>query len=176
MNRAQLQHVILELSERFGLELVFVVGSSAVFATLPDATDEALTVTRDVDIAVPPGAAFSADHIDRVMGEGSDFDEQNGYYAQGVGMETPKFAPAGWVDRARSIRIGKTTARCMEIHDLALAKYGAGREKDLEFTQALARLGAVDRAVLEQRLGLIDTTQGHRDLIAGRIARDFATA
>lgn len=176
MNRDQLQHVILELGERFGLPLVFVVGSSAVFASLPEATDEALTATRDVDVALPDGAPIKGDQIDWVMGEGSDFDTANGYYAQAVGLDTPKFAPKGWMGRTKAVRVGKTTAQCMEIHDLALAKYGAGREKDLEFTTALARLGAVRRELLEERLQSVECPADYRAVIAGRIARDFGPA
>jgi len=174
MNLHQLRHVILEVGERFGVDLVYVVGSSAIFATLPAASDSALTATRDVDLALPPAAPVSADQIEFVMGEGSDFDAAYGYYAQGVDLGTPKFAPAGWQDRAIELRVGKVTARCMAIHDLALAKYGAGREKDLQFNRALATLGALARTVLEDLLPDVDTTPEHRGLIAARIARDFA--
>lgn len=174
MNREQLQHVIFELNRRFGLELVYVVGSSAVFATLPQVSDMALTVTRDVDIALPPGAPVTTDQIDFVIGEMSAFDNEYGYYAQGVGLETPKFAPKGWMDRTVAIRVGAITARCMEIHDLALAKYGAGREKDLEFTRVLAKIGAVSRAILEARLTFVDASAELRALIVRRIEADFA--
>lgn len=174
MDLAQLRHVILELGERFDLKQVYVVGSSAVFASLPSTTDVALTATRDVDLALPLGEALPPNQIEFVLGEGSDFDVQHGYYAQAVDLSTPKYAPAGWQARAVELRVGRTTARCMAIHDLALAKYGAGREKDLEFTRALSKLGAVSRDTLERLLESVDTTTEHRALIAARIGRDFA--
>jgi hypothetical protein len=61
----------------------------------------------------------------------------------------------------------------MDVHDLALSKYGAGREKDLEFTRALARVGATKREVLQSRLADVETTDTHRAQIAARIDRDF---
>lgn len=174
MDLDQLRHVILELGERFGLKLVYVVGSSAVFASLPSATDSTLTATRDVDLALPLGDPFPPDQIEFVLGEGSDFDAKHGYYAQAVDLNTPRYAPAGWQARTVALRVGRTTARCMSIHDLALAKYGAGRDKDLDFTRTLAKLGAISRATLEQMLASVDTTAEHRALIAARIGRDFA--
>ncbi len=80
------------------------------------------------------------------------------------------------MQRAVALRVGSIDARCMEIHDLALSKYGAGREKDVEFTKALVRLRALFRPTLEGRLDSIATTTEHRELIAARIARDFASS
>ena len=53
LRRRQLQHIILEVGERFALTEVFVIGSSAILAVLPDPPEGALTSTRDVDI-IPP--------------------------------------------------------------------------------------------------------------------------
>lgn len=173
MNRRQLEHVIDEIERRFGLEIVYVVGSSAVFASIPDLPPDALPSTRDVDLAVPPGAAFDANHVDFVLGEGSDFDAEYGYYVQGVGLETPTFAPEGWTERAVEIRRGRTLAKCIELHDLALSKYGAGRDKDLEFTRSLVSRKLLDRDLLLRRLESVATTPELRRTIAGRIDRDF---
>jgi hypothetical protein len=47
---------------------------------------------------------------------------------------------------------GPTTGLCLEIHDLAISKYVAGREKDLEFTRELARRRMTDVPTLLARL------------------------
>jgi hypothetical protein len=44
------------------------------------------------------------------------------------------------------------------VHDLAIAKYAAGREKDRDFTRALVRHGMVRRDVLDQRLATTTLT------------------
>ena len=174
MNLTQLRHVIFELGERFDVRVVYIVGSSAVLASIPAPEQDELVATRDVDVALPAGAPISIDRIDFVVGEGSDFDQQHGYYAQGVSLTTPTYAPTGWVQRTVAIRVGKVTANCMELHDLALAKYGAGREKDLAFSRALAGTGALSRDVLIERLAAVQTIASHRDLIEARIEADFA--
>ena len=135
MNLTQLRHVIFELGERFDVRVVYIVGSSAVLASIPAPEADELVATRDVDVALPAGAPISIDRIDFVVGEGSDFDQQHGYYAQGVALTTPTYAPGRLAPAHVAIRVGKVTANCMELHDLALAKYGAGREKDLAFTR-----------------------------------------
>ncbi len=67
MKLRQLRHVILEPGERFDLRTVYVVGASAVFASIEDPQDPALITTRDVDIALPSDAPVSADRIDFVI-------------------------------------------------------------------------------------------------------------
>jgi hypothetical protein len=53
MRCRELQHIILEVGARFALREVFVIGSSAILAVMPDPPEGALTATRDVDI-IPP--------------------------------------------------------------------------------------------------------------------------
>ncbi|MBS1856692.1 MAG: hypothetical protein JST11_15090 [Acidobacteria bacterium] len=85
--------------------------------------------------------------------------------------------PAGWRDRLILVA-GENTrfvrGWCLEIHDLAISKYVAGREKDLEFTRALVAHDMVHRDVLEQRLAETALEPGLRSLAAARIGRDFA--
>jgi len=63
--------------------------------------------------------------------------------------------PHGWRDRLILVS-GENTrfirGWCLEIHDLAIANCPTGREKDRDFTRALARHAMVLREVLEQRL------------------------
>jgi hypothetical protein len=59
------------------------------------------------------------------------------------------------------------------VHDLAIAKYAAGREKDRDFTRALARHRMMRREVLDRRLAATDLASEIRILAASRIAADF---
>ena len=97
MRRRELQHVILEVGRRFNLKEVFIIGSAAILATMPEPPEGALTMTRDVDI-IPPGDDDErlADQISFVLGEASPFDEEYGYHAQGVSSKTPTYAPRNW--------------------------------------------------------------------------------
>lgn len=169
MQRDQLQHVILEIGRRFDLRDFYVVGSAAILAVLPDPPAGALTATRDVDVIPPGDDEQLADRISFVLGEASDFDIEHGYYAQGVSLRTPTFAPTDWPSRALPVRVADYTAWCMEPHDLVLSKLGAGREKDLEFARDVAQLGLVRRDELLARLGSVGCTDEHRRQITARV-------
>lgn len=59
--------------------------------------------------------------------------------------------PAGQLDR-RILAPGETT---LELHDLAVAKLAAGREKDKAFVAALIRSGLLDVGVIQARVLLL---------------------
>ena len=59
--------------------------------------------------------------------------------------------PAGWKDRLIPVRnknTGAGTALCLEIHDLAVSKLVAGREKDLSFVGGLLRHHLADTQII----------------------------
>ena len=58
--------------------------------------------------------------------------------------ETTAVLPHGWRDRLILVSNENThfiKGWCLEVHDLAISKYVAGREKDIDFCRALARHG-----------------------------------
>jgi hypothetical protein len=92
--------------------------------------------------------------IDGAIGELSDFHQTFGCYAQGVSPQTA-ILPAGWERRLVRLSTPNTegaTGLCLDAHDMALSKYAAGREKDIEFNRELLRHGIVDRRTLALRL------------------------
>ena len=99
-----------------------------------------------------------ADRVDGAIGELSSFHEMNGYYAQGVSISTAVL-PVGWEDRVVPLDRQDAHpgyARCLETHDLVVAKLVAGREKDVEFAEVLIAAHMVDPDVLEARAATID--------------------
>ena len=175
MNRGQLQHMILEVGRRFDLEAFYIVGSAAILAAAPESPPGALTATRDVDVMPPDDDPVLIDRIDYVLGEASEFDDEYGYYAQGVDSKTPAYAPGNWKDRTIPLTVEETyTGRCMEPHDLVLSKLGAGREKDMEFARSAARLGLVEKETLLSRLSEeVDCADEIRQLIGSRVQALF---
>ena len=153
MNRAQLEHIIRAAGTIADVDELVVIGSQAILGEFPDAPHE-LLVSNEADV-YPLTHADRSDLIDGTIGEGSPFEREFGYYAHGVG-ETTAILPAGWRDRMILVT-GENTrfvkGWCLEVHDLAIAKYAAGREKDLDFTQVLAREHMVSHHVLLERLG-----------------------
>jgi len=54
--------------------------------------------------------------------------------------ETTATLPTGWIERLVPIKnenTGGATGWCLEVHDLAVAKLVAGREKDVDFVRVL---------------------------------------
>ncbi|HXS94045.1 MAG TPA: DUF6036 family nucleotidyltransferase [Candidatus Limnocylindrales bacterium] len=175
MTRAQLEHIIRAAGAIANVQDLVVIGSQAVLGQFPNAPDE-LLVSNEADV-FPRGDAALSDVIDGSIGEGSPFQREFGYYAHGVD-ETTAILPDGWRDRLILVT-GENTrfvrGWCLEINDLAVSKYAAGREKDLDFTRTLARYRLVTRETLERRVALttsIDSAM--RGRILARIQRDFA--
>ncbi|WP_425067126.1 hypothetical protein [Reyranella sp.] len=99
MNRAALEHLIRAASAITQERDLVIVGSQAILGTMPMAPTVApeLCVSREADI-YPMQRPELADLIDGAIGYGSAFDEQFGYYADGVGPETAVL-PKCWQTR-----------------------------------------------------------------------------
>ncbi len=176
MNRAQLEHIIRAAGSIANDEDIVVIGSQAILGQFPDAPSK-LLVSTEADV-YPSSHPERSDLIDGTIGEGSPFQLEFGYYAHGVGPETAVL-PEGWRDRLIMV-CGENTrfvrGWCLEVHDLAIAKYAAGREKDREFTRILVASGMLQFRVLQQRLAQTSLEPQLRHLIQERISADFRPA
>lgn len=84
------------------------------------------------------------------------FHQTFGYYAHGV-SDAVATLPEGWRERLipyQTINMGSAAALCLEVHDLAVSKLVAGRDKDLSFIRALIHHGMADSGTLRERLAL----------------------
>ena len=174
MKRSELEHLIRAAGAIADDAEIVVIGSQAILGQFPHAPSP-LLVSAEADL-FPLHRPELADLIDGSIGEGSSFHQLFGYYAQGVGERTAVL-PKGW--RERLVRIanantGGVTGLCLEVHDLAISKYVAGREKDLEFTRELARQRMTDSATLLARLKETAVAKELRTTIEARILRDAA--
>lgn len=173
MDADRFRFLIERIGRETGREYILVVGASAIVPLLRPNPAVTLTRTHDVDVFIDVDDS-EQDRISFLLGEGSPFEEMHGIYAQPVDFETPRFAPRHWVSHTLAFRFEGVTALCMEPHDLALSKYGAGREKDLEFTRVLAAEGYIQKETLLSRLNDVECTEALRGLIRIRIEADFA--
>jgi hypothetical protein len=173
MTRSELEHVIRAAGAIADDREIVVIGSQSVLGQFPDAPP-ALLASMEADV-YPRNRPGRADLIDGAIGEGSHFHEQFGYYAQGVG-ETTATLPKGWsgrLVRVKNANTGGIEGLCLEVHDLAISKYVAGREKDLAFTATLARQGMTRKETLLERAAQTKLAPALRKLVEGRIGRDF---
>ena len=85
-------------------------------------------------------------------GTGRPCAQRLGVHGVGPGTAT---LPRGWKDRLIPIVNENTngaTGWCLECHDIAVAKYVAGREKDLRYIADLWDEDLIDPKIMEQRL------------------------
>ncbi len=171
MNREQLAHVLRASTQIAGDPDILVIGSQAILGTFDeDDLPAPATASREADIAFlnDPGGQ-KADLVDAAIGELSPFDEQFGYYAQGVEVSTAVL-PTGWADRLttwQSQSSGTARAAFLEPHDLALAKLAAFRDKDRAFVAALLDARLLSVHTLNERVAELPVSPQTHDRITG---------
>ena len=177
MNRPQLEHIIRAAAGNADTREIVVIGSQAILGTYPDAPEE---LTRSIEADVfPRDKPADSILIDGAIGERSMFHETFGYYAHGVD-ETTATLPEDWRERLVPVCNENTrgaTGWCLEVHDLAVSKLTAGREKDVEYLAALFRHALARPALVRERLGQTPlSTAEQRRLAEARLARLTGTA
>ena len=175
MKRSDLEHLIRAAGRIAGERELVIIGNQAVLGQFPDAPP-ALTRSMEADM-YPRTRPDLADRVDGAIGEGSRFHEEFGYYAQAVAPDTATL-PRGWgrrLIRIENANTGGYAGLCLEVHDLAISKYVAGREKDLEFTRELARHEMTKNETLLARLQATRLDAALARIVRGRIERDHPT-
>lgn len=169
MTRSQLEHIIRASGSIADAKEIVVIGSQAILGQFPEAPEE-LRISREADV-YPLRHPERADLIDGSIGEDSPFDRAFGYHAHGIGPETAVL-PRDWESRLVTITNENTQfvrGLCLEVHDLAISKLVAGREKDLDFARLVFLHGMVSEAVLRQRLAETELDERVRELVSARI-------
>src|SRR4051812_40738361 len=175
MQRHQLEHIIRAATGITGADRFIIIGSQAVLGQFPAAPAE-LLVSMEADLFSPRDHA-DADLVEGSIGEGSPFHTTFGYYAHGVGPDTAVL-PGGWQDRLVPLHNSNTgggTGLCLEVHDLAVSKLVAGREKDISFIEALLRYRLVRSSVLLDRLTATVIPPDKRELCLNRLRRSVSS-
>lgn len=152
MKRAQFEHIIRAAATIADDDEIIVIGSQAILGQFPDAPD-ALLVSNEADV-YPKNHPERWELIDGSLGELSPFHETFGYYAQGVEPGTATL-PSGWESRLVVVTGPGTRGAkglCLEVHDLLLSKYVAGRDKDRRFARDAFRFGLALSATVLARL------------------------
>jgi len=175
MLRSELEHIIRASGEIAQDIEIVIIGSQSILGQFPDAPVR-LLVSMEADV-YPNHNPKLADKIDGAIGEGSSFHELHGYYAQGVGPKTAVL-PSGWKDRLVVVKNENTngvSGLCLDVHDLAISKFVAGRTKDLDFTRELVLHGMIRRKTMLTRLGETELQDTERSRIKSRIKAMFSS-
>lgn len=169
MKKQQVDHVLRAAGKIAGDDQFIIVGSQSLHGKYPDLPDE-LVMSMELDLYAKTQRANT--ELLNAIGQDSDFHRSFGYYADPVDENTAVL-PKGWQGRLVNLPAGDTEGvrgLCLDPHDLAISKYVARREKDIVFTQELARRGYLDQATLLARVP--DTPVN--DAIKARMLQDIA--
>lgn len=191
MRRSDLEHIIRAAGEIAGVKEIIILGSQSILGQFPSLGEENFDNENNVKIGLPP-VEFNpcksaeadimvpeneelADEIEGAIGEFSHFHETHGYYAQAVDSTTSKL-PKKWKERLITISNENTNGikgLCLEIHDLAISKLFASREKDIEFFKSLIALKLIEKKILLERLEESPFERFDYDRISNLINRYF---
>ena len=152
MTREQLEHALRAVQAVTGESELVVIGSQAILGQFPSAPEE-LLVSQEIDIFAP-GKPEASDMIAGACGADTDFQKSHDFYIDGVSPTTAVLA-GGWQNRAIAVCNANTngaTGWCLEVHDIAVSKYFANREKDRRYTTDLWRYEMLDDATLAERM------------------------
>lgn len=187
MRRDQLEHLIRAAAAITGSERIYVFGSQAALASV-EMLPGVASASMEADLFIEDRRTLDADEptysdlVTGALGEGSLFHETHGYYAEGVGAETPVL-PFGWENRAMVIQGQATQGAagvCPELHDLVLSKYVRNEDKDRAYIGALIESGYIDQATLAGRIEQMPEERlskvGGRDGLRQRVAAHFRGA
>ena len=171
-----LDNAVRKVAEMFDTEAVIVVGSQAVLLRWGNKAPDAMRTSGEIDMypankrlweeaerrkAAADGVYVEAsEYIHAVAGEGSAFDEINGFYVDGVD-ETTSPLPARWQERAvyRDVIAanGRTvTAVSPAIEDTIAAKLVRLAQKDVDFVRASYAFQPFDIDDMKRRMAAIE--------------------
>lgn len=173
MKKQQLDHILRAAGRITGEKQFVIIGSQSLHGRYPDLADD---IVRSAEVDLIAKRDVARTEWLNAIGQDSPFHEQFGYYADPVDAGTATL-PKGWKGRLVNLPPGDTegvTGLCLDPHDLAIAKYVAGREKDRIFTSELARRGITGRTRLLSRLEETPVDPAVRDRIRSEIERQFA--
>lgn len=177
MRREQLEHLIRAAGAITGSRRILVIGSQSILGQFPTGAPPRAMMSMEADL-VPLDAPERSGLVTGSLGELSPFHDAFGYFADGVDVTTA-ILPDGWSERL--VLVDNPDANgfvglCLEVHDLLVSKYAAGRDKDHEFCQAVVGAGLASVTVLLGRLACTAMDEERRSAIRERIAVDARLA
>ena len=157
MNKSQFRLLIRRATDAIGQSEVYVIGSQAIHAVLPDDEPPAIiSMSREADMFPPrdDASGLVASLLEALTGVGSELDIEEGIYVDTVDPTTATL-PSGWQSRVLRVAAGgqpPAWGLCPEPNDLCVSKLARAEEKDLEFVDTVVGLGLADVRTIRSRL------------------------
>jgi hypothetical protein len=145
MRLQSLKHLIDVIQAVARPASIRILGSSSLLPGHPELGEKGhpLELTADADFLIEPTNEAIAESLQLAAGEDSAFMAQFGYHVDLLRPTISEALPAGWESRLHPVA-GYDNVSALDVYDLALAKLGVGREKDLDLLRALLRLGIIE--------------------------------
>ncbi len=151
MDLDALDRLLTAARSRTGHSAFVVVGSLAILGVLRQRpVPERMLLSRDVDCFTrdDPGRIFD---LQSELGEGSPFDQANGYFLDPVSPNLPTL-PEGWEQRLLDTPLPSgIRAYFLDPNDAAVSKYARGDVRDREWLRAGLAAGLLSIAIIDSR-------------------------
>ncbi len=133
MRKSDLFELVRHIKAVAPEETPIIVGSQAIHAVTP-ILPEIVQQSIECDFLFTSGKTETRVEVNKKLGVFSSYQLEHGFYADALGLATV-ILPTGWRERLQPLadENGKVVAFCAEIHDVAVSKLIAGREKDFLF-------------------------------------------
>jgi hypothetical protein len=158
MRKDQLLDLIRRVNDLTGIITPVIVGSHSLFA-VTDKVPAIVSQSIEADFLLGMESITAMRQVNAELGVTSDFYDVHGYHADALGLATVVLV-SGWEERLQPLQdeSGQVIARCLELHDVAVSKLMAGRDKDFSFITALLERRLISLATLTERAVRIQET------------------
>lgn len=166
MRKSNLFELIAAIKSLAPDETPIIVGSQAVHL-VTEFPPEIVRQSIECDFLIIGGKSEIRAAINKNLGVFSRFQIEHGFYADALGLATVVL-PTGWQNRLQSIEDenGNVIAKVAEIHDVAVSKLIAGREKDFLFLKDLLLSDVISMEFFTERARLVKDMPQNEVLIS----------
>lgn len=170
MQKLPLFDLISEVRAILGDHKPILVGSQTIHAITEDIPEIALQ-SIECDFLIVGQGPDARTRVNDELGIESEFQKSHGYYADAIGLASVVL-PDGWRDRLVELcdENDQVIAFCADIHDIAVSKLIAGRDKDHEFLHDVLERKLVSHEIFLERIELVKD-KVENDTIPIRIQR-----
>jgi hypothetical protein len=156
VRKSNLFELVREIKKLVPEETPIIVGSQAVH-TVTNFPPEIVQQSIECDFLFAEGKSEIRVEINKKLGVFSPFQLEHGFYADALGLATVVL-PTGWRERLQPLEDenGKVIAYCAEIHDVAVSKLIAGREKDFLFLKEAFLREIIQIGIFTERIRLVE--------------------
>lgn len=149
MNLSHIHHVLTEAKKITNHTDYVIIGSLTALGLKVDPPDE---MVRSIDVDMyPKDDPGRAGEIAALIGQGSPFEDEHGYYVDAASPDLPTL-PDGWEDRFVIHDFGDVKALFLELNDAAISKYARGEIRDRIWIQEGLKMKLLSMPTIEYRL------------------------